>query len=371
MLIAKGHPKAVSKRPHTKSRLGCYNCKSRRIKCSETKPECENCTSKDLKCEYPRRGIRGDDGRGTSELIPVQPNPTPFSVQDMGFFHHYLLVAHPYLPFGCDTAWVASIPLLAHQYDFVMHAILGLGAAHLSIIRPNGDPVTAANAIEHRGIALKGLHKLMAKPDLSVQELDALLATCYALTMQSGYMFDALVDFVIFIRGCSLVTTKIKQKNAAKSIFPLEETENLTKFLPEPMAPIIVNPALLQRGIESLQSLTPLLEDEVHTYFRKCLLDTLFAVQESSNDAFLTYEKNYSAWYDISEAQFANFISPKNTTTLILFAYHIATETLMIPLLASVLPERARVPEVTLYQVHGHLKRYIDAALNTKSLLWR
>ncbi|KAK2827863.1 hypothetical protein FQN49_007266 [Arthroderma sp. PD_2] len=320
------------------------------MKCPETKPECENCISKDLKCEYPRRRVRGDDGLGTIESIPVEPNPTPFSVQDMGFFHHYLLVAHPYLPLGCDDAWVASIPLLSHQYEFVMHAILGLGAAHLSIIRPNGDPITAANAIEHRGKALKGMQGIMTKQDLSSRELDALLATCYALTMQSGYMFDALTDFVIFIRGCVLVTYKIEQKNAADSVFPWEKTARRTRFVPESTGPLMVDPTLLQSGIESLQSLTPLLEDEVHIHFRKCISDTLIAVRDSSKDAFLAYEKNYSAWYDISHAQFSRFISPDNTTTLILFAYLIATETIMIPTLSSVLPERARVPEVTLYQ---------------------
>ncbi|KAM5437536.1 hypothetical protein McanCB21832_002247 [Microsporum canis] len=352
MLISKRHGRAATKRPHTKSRFGCYNCKTRKIKCSETKPECENCISKQLKCEYPTRGVRSDDdNNGVIEVIRVQPNPTPFSVQDMGFFHHYMMVAHPYLPFGSDNAWVASIPLLAHQHEFVMHAILGLGASHLSVIRPSRDPITAANAIEHRGLAIKGLNQLMAKQDLDSKELDAMLAACYALTMQSGYMFDALIDFVVFIRGCSLVTTKIRQKNTGKSLFPVEETVDLAKFLPKVIDPVNVDPALLQSGIESVQSLTPLLEDEVHHYFWKCLLNTLFAAQESSEDTFRIYEKNYSAWYNLSEAQFSKFISAGNTTTLILFAHHIAIETMMIPMLLSVIPERARVPEVTLYQI--------------------
>ncbi|EFR01146.1 C6 zinc finger domain-containing protein [Nannizzia gypsea CBS 118893] len=370
MIASRSQARAVSKRPHTKSRFGCYNCKSRKIKCSETKPECENCISKHLECEYPTRGARGDDyNNGATEAIRLQPNPTSFSVQDMGFFHHYLLVAHPYLPFGSDSAWVASIPLLAHQYEFVMHAILGLGASHLSVIRPHRDPITDTNAIEHRGLAINGLNRLMAKPDLNSKELDAMLAACYALTMQSGYMFDALVEFVVFIRGCSLITTKIKQKNASKSIFPLDETADLTEYFPKVTNALRINPILLQSGIESVQSLVPLLEDEVHTYFWKCLLDTLFAAQNSSEDTFQVYEKNYSAWYSLSTSQFSKFISAENTLTLILFAHHIAIETMMVPMLLSVIPERARMPEVTLYQVQWvdviyrklppHLKKYV------------
>ncbi|KMQ47451.1 Protein of unknown function DUF3468 [Trichophyton rubrum] len=371
MVVPRGQMKAVSKRPHAKSRFGCYNCKSRKIKCSETKPECENCVSKQLQCEYPAHGVRGSNyySNGVTEVIQFQPNPTPFSFRDMGFFHHYLLVAHPYLPFGSDSAWVASIPLLAHQHEFVMHAILGLGASHLSVIRPHGDSITDANAIEHRGQAIKGLNQLLAKPDPSSEELDAMLAACYALTMQSGYMFDALVDFVVFIRGCSLITTRIKQKDAGKSVFPVEQTADLNEFLPKITNNLDINPILLKSGIKSVQSLVPLLEDEVHTYFWKCLLDTLFAAQNSSEDTFLIYEKNYSAWYNLSTSQFSKFISAENTPTLILFAYHIAIETMMVPMLLSVIPARARVPEVTLYQVQwvdviyrklpSHLKKYV------------
>lgn len=250
-----------------------------------------------------------------------------------------------------------------------MHAILGLGASHLSVIRPHGDSTTDANAIEHRGQAIKGLNQLLAKPDPSSEELDAMLAACYALTMQSGYMFDALVDFVVFIRGCSLITTRIKQKDARKSVFPVEQTADLNEFLPKITNNLDINPILLKSGIESVQSLVTLLEDETHAYFWKCLLDTLLAAQDSSEDTFLIYEKNYAAWYNLSTSQFSKFISAENTSTLILFAHHIAIETMMVPMLLSVIPARARVPEVTLYQVQwvdviyrklpSHLKKYV------------
>ena len=39
-------------RAHTKSRLGCRNCKLRRVKCDETKPQCNRCTSFGVACNY-------------------------------------------------------------------------------------------------------------------------------------------------------------------------------------------------------------------------------------------------------------------------------------------------------------------------------
>ncbi|KUI73562.1 Sterol uptake control protein 2 [Cytospora mali] len=42
-----------AKRPHRKSRLGCRNCKTRRVKCDEAKPRCGSCTSRKETCNYP------------------------------------------------------------------------------------------------------------------------------------------------------------------------------------------------------------------------------------------------------------------------------------------------------------------------------
>ncbi|KAK9483512.1 hypothetical protein V1527DRAFT_498343 [Lipomyces starkeyi] len=39
-------------RTHRKSRVGCRNCKLRRVKCDETRPQCKNCTSFGDSCNY-------------------------------------------------------------------------------------------------------------------------------------------------------------------------------------------------------------------------------------------------------------------------------------------------------------------------------
>lgn len=42
-----------AKRPHRKSRMGCRNCKTRKVKCDEKKPSCRNCTLRKESCNYP------------------------------------------------------------------------------------------------------------------------------------------------------------------------------------------------------------------------------------------------------------------------------------------------------------------------------
>ena len=38
---------------HRKSRNGCHKCKSRRVKCDETRPRCQKCVRLDLECTWP------------------------------------------------------------------------------------------------------------------------------------------------------------------------------------------------------------------------------------------------------------------------------------------------------------------------------
>ncbi|KAF2853354.1 hypothetical protein T440DRAFT_390115, partial [Plenodomus tracheiphilus IPT5] len=46
--------KVKSRRPHTKSRSGCTQCRGRRVKCDETRPICSNCQDRGKDCIYSR-----------------------------------------------------------------------------------------------------------------------------------------------------------------------------------------------------------------------------------------------------------------------------------------------------------------------------
>lgn len=50
--------KPIPRKGHTKSRRGCFNCKRRRIKCSERHPECNHCIKVSrLSVVYKRRKL--------------------------------------------------------------------------------------------------------------------------------------------------------------------------------------------------------------------------------------------------------------------------------------------------------------------------
>jgi hypothetical protein len=50
-----------------------------------------------------------------------------FSLTDLKFFHHFLVVAHPHLPLGNEEVWVQKIPLFAQEVRAskqCLHAII-------------------------------------------------------------------------------------------------------------------------------------------------------------------------------------------------------------------------------------------------------
>ncbi|KAJ6183704.1 Zn(II)2Cys6 transcription factor [Penicillium mononematosum] len=70
------YARSKSRRSHTKSRLGCGNCKRRRIKCDETGPECINCVRHSIKCNYGQSSRRvTPTGPGQNAVVlPRDPN---------------------------------------------------------------------------------------------------------------------------------------------------------------------------------------------------------------------------------------------------------------------------------------------------------
>ena len=101
------------RRGHCKSRLGCFNCKRRRVKCNETRPGCSPCKRLGLKCEYPTAANISPRGAGDgadassrqNSLLRPQGGPSPLHFEDLRFFHQFMKVAYPPLPLKGEAVW--------------------------------------------------------------------------------------------------------------------------------------------------------------------------------------------------------------------------------------------------------------------------
>ena len=116
----KARRKPMPRKGHTKSRAGCYNCKRRKVKCDEQLPGCSHCRRIGFSCKYPPPSAGpGDDASSPGPSMGLQPTPTVFSLDDMHFFQHFLLAAHPTLPIGGAAVW-QHMAQLAHSVSLAL-----------------------------------------------------------------------------------------------------------------------------------------------------------------------------------------------------------------------------------------------------------
>ena len=160
-----------------------------------------------------------------------------------------------------------------------MHAILGLGASHLTAVS-EGDYHSAA--IRHRILAIKGFNEALSSQPSKDLDDDALLAACYALSFQSTYMKDGAMpaEFVTMIQGCGIVTMLVMERKS-KIYFALT-LEDYYKF----MMPRLKNLPLIDNKLSEGAALSPeLLRFRVNSYINRFFFDLLVGIVEKLKDS--------------------------------------------------------------------------------------
>src|SRR5271163_494698 len=175
-----------------------------------------------------------------------------------------------------------------------MNAILALGASHLTRVTPGEDYTT--QAIVHRGHAIEGLNKALNKIDRTYGESDAMLAACYALTFQASHMGDGMIDFITMVRGCALVTEKVKQEGSTIA-FNIERDAHLRIMSPRLDDLPDVDGDIVASGISCLTQVQHLLETSIEQQFHSAILNVLLSLQQSPRDGYIIFLYLYSIFY--------------------------------------------------------------------------
>nr|XP_036582105.1 Sterol regulatory element-binding protein ECM22-like protein 1 [Colletotrichum truncatum]KAF6790662.1 Sterol regulatory element-binding protein ECM22-like protein 1 [Colletotrichum truncatum] len=203
------------KKTHTKSRLGCINCKQRRVKCDEVSPTCGNCAKFLIRCsfcphwvaavpnqrdEQPSRQNGKKRGRPrknwnnltlSAEALPRQvvlsatglglggvdkaPNGQN-NTDDFEVLHHYMINTSKTLG---DVVWEQKVPILAFRYTAVRHLLLALSALHLARLRAHERDRFQDLAAHHLDTGLQQVLSLMA--ELNQSNCDALFISSILL----------------------------------------------------------------------------------------------------------------------------------------------------------------------------------------------
>ncbi|KAL4864282.1 hypothetical protein BDV12DRAFT_189021 [Aspergillus spectabilis] len=163
-------PKSI-RRFHRKSRTGCTECRSRRIKCDETRPSCGNCQRASMACHFsPQTGsasLREDPSCPNSLVTLDVSSPTgtfptgepgmAVDMLDLALMHHYTTVTSASL-FGQEQQelWQIEIPIMARSSPLLMHALLATAALHLAVLHPDDSATSSykTRALYHHGLGL-------------------------------------------------------------------------------------------------------------------------------------------------------------------------------------------------------------------------
>ncbi|KAH7123469.1 hypothetical protein B0J13DRAFT_455756 [Dactylonectria estremocensis] len=178
------------KRPHQKSRRGCFNCRRRRVKCDEKSPRCSHCTRRHDHCEWRSSSKHYDTGKDLSVCIrrlrppdpglPFHPTAGDDSIINtlhMELFHHFETHTRHTLSF--DTVWQEAMKL-SFGFESLMHAILCLSAKHLAYLQPE-NPEYGMTATKHFSQMLH-LFQQDLKNRKSTSDIDCYLTTATLLS---------------------------------------------------------------------------------------------------------------------------------------------------------------------------------------------
>lgn len=324
---------------------------------------------KGITCVYPTEPTV----RKSSNLPLIRRNPhaspsfpgATFSILDMRFFHHFLTIAYPHLPVDNDHVWVNDIPQFAEQHEYLMHALLSLGASHLG--RLTGMDYRRESLI-HRGNAIAGLNKALSQTARVYGESDAMLASCYALTFQASYMGDGLADFITMVRGCALTTEKIRQDHSPTA-FNLQPEWHFKFMAPRLQNLPPVDPLLLEDAYNGLENIRPYLTGNTEIDFHAALVDVVASLQASPASGYLQFTGVYGVWYELCHDAFKTFLDPNNLVSQLLLAYFVGVQLLMVPLAAHEWPNRSdpsrvRVLYGTVEWAEGIFERLEDSEWN-------
>ncbi|KAL2147898.1 hypothetical protein VTI28DRAFT_3376 [Corynascus sepedonium] len=231
------HPK----RPHRKSRAGCRNCKTRKVKCDEGRPACRMCTLRHETCVYmapPKRASRvhssspapSRDGEPASSAsralgqqrcagaVITQPQfrPGGYDDTDMRLLWFYTTATYSSFSTGSlkerNVDVILKVNVVQHAFAnrFLMDTILGFSAMHINHLGLKNMGVPRSLELQYRARAFETYRKAVEAADPATYP--ALLITSLFLCGLSTHVFRgeearpfAILDWMTLWKGIGTI----------------------------------------------------------------------------------------------------------------------------------------------------------------------
>ncbi|KAJ5682568.1 hypothetical protein N7462_005733 [Penicillium macrosclerotiorum] len=221
-----------------KSRAGCRQCKTRKVKCDEQRPMCGSCSKLNKSCSFlittPYLWSSGTlYQQAQSGNISSFRKPMPdagessskakdnagYTLDDMRLIHHFTYCTSSTLS-DCPEAhrtWATTVVQIAFAHSFLLQGILALAALHMANSNTADKGSLTILAASKQDAALKGFRSQLE--EITPQNCDAIFAFSFlaeyyipasagtvinpAATFMEDDFFDAIVDWLRLHQGTS------------------------------------------------------------------------------------------------------------------------------------------------------------------------
>ncbi|KAH7202660.1 fungal-specific transcription factor domain-containing protein [Fusarium oxysporum] len=147
-------------RQFKRSRTGCLNCRHRKKKCSEEKPQCRGCSRNNLHCTWPQDV---NEKAITTPPLPKDPiastdeGPSPGAGESLLLLQHYITTTASMLPMPLKgNPFLSEIIPIASVDDMVMHGVLVISGAHMNFGNMSSGPIGEAT-LDHYSTLIRQL----------------------------------------------------------------------------------------------------------------------------------------------------------------------------------------------------------------------
>ncbi|VUC28838.1 unnamed protein product [Clonostachys rosea] len=136
-------------------------------------------------------------GRELEAVNSHQPSPpriqlSSIDARAMMYLHHFTLHTAPTLVRRCQPLklWQDDVPQLAFQYPFLLHALLGLSAYHISIKNPETGHVHRLAAARYSSLGATEYAKHLLEPNYDNSTAILACANCLTIEQNSRLFSD-------------------------------------------------------------------------------------------------------------------------------------------------------------------------------------
>ena len=241
------------RRTHTKSRLGCSQCRKRRVKCDEKAPECTSCSQRGETCVYLRFPTKSTPITPAALGAPSNGSPSPSvagtcynspaandaqqhiaeesawshdRVRELELLHHWCLkTSRSFTPDLVDL-FQGYLVKEAFKTSHLMEALLALAAFHIACEtdNPNTSRDLTSTGMSYQTRAIAALRTALTS--LSPEECDPVFASSVLImvcVMVSPFLpvghretfnfnAEAILPLADILRGLELVIATSQRK---------------------------------------------------------------------------------------------------------------------------------------------------------------